>query len=1498
MLQRNAPRLRTFQNSYICWACRYQNFSSPARKRDRHESIPIHQPSHDVLPPIFDPDNSKNDKTGKNANTATAPAAQRDLSATTVQDAALAEDVCDRASSGTDARPASVSAAPANRSQAVNAQRSSKRSLNRLLLRQRAKTKKAWQEAQSAPKHEEKDTQNEADLTEAERQATTIMEQNVSTNSVEPSMPPLDADKMERTTRSDPDERHTVFTHERAPLNVRENITVGPAESTLLSAELRKSEQRNGKKAVPKTVVETLDVKDPPNRSTERQRPKKVVHTSSADSALQHVARTPIYARSPPMSAPALTLAQAMQAPRPTKMSPRSPTTTSLKPVMEMQNSPSDLFEPASPSDFTAIDTVNSLDVRHTTEDKSQLLITERARRKAERRAKSRARRQGLMAEDTSSTMNDTVSGKVSDDTSTHVHRVTSDKRASKHGDRQSRGSGPDPSAMTKNGDSGVVRNGDSGAASARPSTSVQLEQQESKTHGALPSVASRVSRMASLLRGGIANLFRSSDGDTSLAEKTKSHTVDFAYNHHLGPPVKLESKDEPSLDRVLEKYQHNTEPRDTVRLPAVGGESELPHATKDVQPATPRKVMKKKTSRAEAVAKHTRKIRKLASTASPANPGARIRKYRSEGHISEAVPGQHPTEAVAKPIRKIRKHASTASPATPAARTRKYRSDLHTSKAVPRNVSTLVIRGVRPRTRSRTATSNTNGKVFSEIQDLQSSRQGSSKHNARRGTQTAGASETADLEEPWQDVSEDDLTISGYERIKAADLHLTALDIEQPPVPRLSYGLDRVLFNPGVYNLQDPHSRVYNFDPYLQKPMSVTEFDFTALKEYKTSSKDPTLSQIALEHDKKYVGSTSSMTGTLGHFHYLLSHWRDINVSMLSKEFPAKHKAFTKINQAPNAIFLRWQNGTYAIDADKEYDSANVLMVLGKSFEKLLTLPKSDFERYRKSDPREVTVAERTDPESYHYSTMGDFLMRSQLDAYDHRLPGTGMFDLKTRAVVSIRMDITGYESMSGYQIRSAQGEWESYEREYYDMIRSTMLKYSLQVRMGRMDGIFVAYHNVERMFGFQYLSINEMDRALHGQTDTCLGDQEFTLSLDLLNKAFEKATQKFPAQSIRFHFETRPSQTQPFMYIYAEPMTEEEINAIQTRNTKEVEEYERSLLGANPSSEADSSARAAELANKQTTEDADKEGSNAQAAQSDSRANRDDETVAAAPDDDESPNESAVFVSLSPLNEQDSDITNHMSATNGPDDTTEAESSSPSGLDAIDSGQEPATADDVESAISVEKDAEEDVNPDSAQEQPQDPSDEDIEYSSTDSPADTTFINSMQAADTNQRPVLGMVLKVQSRVNGSSVARPAPLRPEDKWSIDYEFKEIKPGRVWPMYAECMARRRKLYMTLGDEEKQMLEAGEQGALAETEYKPPAMDYYREMLLAISQRGRTWRAEMDEKEAGKEKVVVAEVGDWSEPGVEWRKGFQSEGNGIEGVDDYLDWLYGRVQKKS
>ncbi|RPB25373.1 Pet127-domain-containing protein [Terfezia boudieri ATCC MYA-4762] len=384
---------------------------------------------------------------------------------------------------------------------------------------------------------------------------------------------------------------------------------------------------------------------------------------------------------------------------------------------------------------------------------------------------------------------------------------------------------------------------------------------------------------------------------------------------------------------------------------------------------------------------------------------------------------------------------------------------------------------------------------------------------------------------------------------LNPSDAELTPIEVPgQPEVPSLSHDLDRVLFNPGVYFLQDPRSKVYNFDPYLQKIMPVHEFQFEALSQYITSSRDSRLETKAKDLGKKYVGSTSSMTSILSHFHYLLSNWRPINPAVVSKQFFAPWRTFTALQRAPQSIFLRWKDGVYAIDSDKEFDKESVLTLLGKSMEKLLTLPPENFEKYRRSQnlvDLEVEEQKRA-VDTYHYSTLGDFLMRSQLDAYDARLPGTGMFDLKTRAVVAIRMDVDNFHIGSGYQIKDRFGEWESFEREYFDMIRAAFLKYSLQVRMGRMDGIFVAFHNTERIFGFQYISLEEMDAALHQDWHSGIGDREFKLSLQLLNDVFNRAVEKFPERSLRIHFETRETQT-PLMYIFAEPMEEREIDEIQ---------------------------------------------------------------------------------------------------------------------------------------------------------------------------------------------------------------------------------------------------------------------------------------------------------------------------------------------------------------
>ncbi|QUC22710.1 uncharacterized protein UV8b_06951 [Ustilaginoidea virens] len=414
----------------------------------------------------------------------------------------------------------------------------------------------------------------------------------------------------------------------------------------------------------------------------------------------------------------------------------------------------------------------------------------------------------------------------------------------------------------------------------------------------------------------------------------------------------------------------------------------------------------------------------------------------------------------------------------------------------------------------------------------------------------------------------------------------------ESPKIAELCHDLDRVLFNPGVYHLQDPRSGVFNFDPSLALIMPVQEFDFDALQEYITSSKDSKLRDMCIKHKLKYCGSTSSMTSMLSHFHFLLSAWRQPNYENLSKALTPDSLNFSALIRGPAAAFAHFKDGVYAIDADKQYDTENVLSMLGKSMEKLLTLPNEDFEKYRRSKSHQLSEEEKNAGEAYHYTSMGDFLMRSQLDALDSRLPGSGVFDLKTRAVISVRMDVRGYEKGVGYEIRRRFGQWESFEREYYDMIRTAFLKYSLQVRMGRMDGIFVAYHNTQRIFGFQYISLSEMDNAIHGTLDTRLGDQEFKCSVALLNDLLDRATQRFPGRTLRLHVETRPTKV-PLTYFFVEPVSEEEMRKIQEAGKPSAEQLEQEIQGLRREESEEETVAAAEAAETEQGEGLDAEES-----------------------------------------------------------------------------------------------------------------------------------------------------------------------------------------------------------------------------------------------------------------------------------------------------------------
>ena len=642
---------------------------------------------------------------------------------------------------------------------------------------------------------------------------------------------------------------------------------------------------------------------------------------------------------------------------------------------------------------------------------------------------------------------------------------------------------------------------------------------------------------------------------------------------------------------------------------------------------------------------------------------------------------------------------------------------------------------------------------------------------------------------------------------------------------------------------------------------MPVNEFQFEALSEYITSSRDGKLENLAKKLKKKYVGSTSSMTSVLSHFHYLLSSWRPINPNVMSKSLPTPWKSFTAFQRGPQAIFLRWKSGVYAIDADKEFDKESVLTFLGKSMEKLLTLPPASFERYRRTDQPAYSPQKRA-IDTYHYSTLGDFLMRSQLDAHDPRLPGTGMFDLKTRAVVSIRMDVENFHIGSGYQIKNRFGEWESFEREYFDMIRAAFLKYSLQVRMGRMDGIFVAFHNTERIFGFQYITLEEMDASMHQDWNSGIGDREFRLSLQLLNEILNKATTKFPGRSLRVHFETRETQT-PLMHIFIEPMDEQDINLIQNAQNSDMrkflkeigdrkEAYLRSLAEDKSNNKLKADEKFTEV---QENQKADKR----KGASENKKLEADRKKVGT---------EKKVGAAEKKLGEIEKSGTDKKGGTDkkksgtdekksGTDEKKEKEENK------LQAGQKVEVEEKKEEGLGKKEEGlgkkeeglgkkEEGLGKKEevlgkkggglgggTHQKPQA-----LEDEAPDEAWAEQMAKELEDANKPGKEILAYSLKIKSYVNGKVVIRPDRLRPSDSWEIRYELEEFTGSRAWTTYRACHARR----MELRKEADDVTDAV--GGRRSNEVK----DLYIQKLRDLSTKGREYITSI-EKESEAEKIV-------------------------------------------
>eukprot|EP01130_Rhizamoeba_saxonica_P002520 TRINITY_DN1230_c0_g1_i1.p1 TRINITY_DN1230_c0_g1~~TRINITY_DN1230_c0_g1_i1.p1 ORF type:complete len:484 (+),score=80.75 TRINITY_DN1230_c0_g1_i1:315-1766(+) len=331
--------------------------------------------------------------------------------------------------------------------------------------------------------------------------------------------------------------------------------------------------------------------------------------------------------------------------------------------------------------------------------------------------------------------------------------------------------------------------------------------------------------------------------------------------------------------------------------------------------------------------------------------------------------------------------------------------------------------------------------------------------------------------------------------------------------IPTLKHGLETVLFEKGLHISENKHSkktseynkRINGKASHIVQPH---EIDMELVNDFVTSSTDPVLRELASEHKCKFTGSTSSVSGLLTNLYFLITRRYQVSTGAL-KSFDDIRVKFSGATNKPENVNLRWNGDHYSIDTIPEKNVSNrILLELGKTMEKQLTMNLDEFKKLRigyEGTPADIPQ------EQYHYKKMYDILLRSQLDCYDEKLGKT--FDLKTRANRSIRFNIEEYASYITH-IDKILGRHRSFETEFFDLVKSGLIKYLFQAKIGEMGGIFIAHHNTQTIFGYEYIPISIMEEILFETSE--LSDYCFTAINGLLSNLLNRIVSDIPKQSL----------------------------------------------------------------------------------------------------------------------------------------------------------------------------------------------------------------------------------------------------------------------------------------------------------------------------------------------------------------------------------------------
>eukprot|EP00354_Favella_ehrenbergii_P006016 CAMPEP_0170478460 /NCGR_PEP_ID=MMETSP0123-20130129/19470_1 /TAXON_ID=182087 /ORGANISM="Favella ehrenbergii, Strain Fehren 1" /LENGTH=399 /DNA_ID=CAMNT_0010750711 /DNA_START=255 /DNA_END=1453 /DNA_ORIENTATION=- len=229
---------------------------------------------------------------------------------------------------------------------------------------------------------------------------------------------------------------------------------------------------------------------------------------------------------------------------------------------------------------------------------------------------------------------------------------------------------------------------------------------------------------------------------------------------------------------------------------------------------------------------------------------------------------------------------------------------------------------------------------------------------------------------------------------------------------------------------------------------------------------------------------STSTITSLLSHLYYMIANFKSPHFSGLSKAYDNEPLKFMISQRKPNTVFLRQQRTE---DKRQLEPSNTVLLKMGKYMEKMFTTDAEFFNDYfvldlKTNKPRveltEEMINDLRDEDYFRYMMVGKMFLRSQIDCRGEDENGNPIvFELKTRATAPLRYDISNYIDFLDYSIIKCKGRHSSFEREFYDLVRGGFLKYIMQMKIGRMQGAAIAYHNTQKVFGFEYIKLEEME-------------------------------------------------------------------------------------------------------------------------------------------------------------------------------------------------------------------------------------------------------------------------------------------------------------------------------------------------------------------------------------------------------------------------------------